>query len=190
MRQNFYTKDILCNHKYNSYFEIGDYTYGNPTVYYRGEGAKLKIGKFCSIAPEVVIFLGGNHRLDWVTTYPFTALKDEWPEAVYISGHPSTKGDIIIGNDVWIGYAATILSGVKIGDGAVIGTRSVVTRNVAPYALVAGNPAREKKKRFDDDTIEKLLKMKWWDWPIDQIKENIEILCSDNINELLVSHKL
>ena len=190
MREKFYTKDLLHDHKYKQYFEIGDYTYGNPTVHCWGEGAKLKIGKFCSIAPEVVIFLGGNHRIHWVTTYPFPVLKDEWLEAGHISGHPSTKGDIIIGNDVWIGYSATILSGVKIGDGAVIGTRSVVTKDVNPYAVVAGNPAIEKKKRFSDDVIEKLLEIRWWDWPIDQIKNNVEILCSDNIGELLVNHEL
>jgi acetyltransferase-like isoleucine patch superfamily enzyme len=163
MRQNFYTKDILRNHKYYRFFDIGDYTYGNPTVPCWGEGAKLRIGKFCSIAPEVVIFLGGNHRTDWITTYPFTVLKDEWPEAAEISGHPSTKGDVIIGKDVWIGFGATILSGVKIGDGSVIGARSVVTNEIHLYAVVTGNPAKEKKKRFSAAIIEKLLEMGWRD---------------------------
>jgi len=185
MMENFYTKDKLKNWVGSGILEVGDYTYGSPKILHWGEEAKIKIGKFCSIADEVVIFLGGNHRIDWITTYPFSALSIEWPEASNIVGHPVTKGDVIIGNDVWIGYGATIMSGITIGDGAVIGARSVVTKNVAPYSIFAGNPAKEIKKRFDDKTIEKLLNLKWWDWSIEKIKKNVRVLCSDNFNEIL-----
>jgi acetyltransferase-like isoleucine patch superfamily enzyme len=179
----FYTKDLIKD--LGELVEVGDFTYGKPKVLHWDNNTKLKIGKFCSIADGVVFILGGNHRSDWVTTYPFSALPQEWPEAKDISGHPSTKGDIIIGNDVWIGYGAVILSGVKVGDGAVIGAMSVVRKDVSPYTIVTGNPAEEVKKRFDVDTIEKLLKLKWWDWPVEKIKENMKKLCSNNIENIL-----
>ncbi len=178
-KQKFYTKDYLTEKKY----EIGDYTYGNPKIYDWNEGATLKIGKFCSIADNVKIFLGGNHRIDWITTYPFPALKD-WPEASKIKGHPATKGDVIIGNDVWIGNGATLLSGINIGDGSVIGGQAVVTANVEPYCIIAGNPARVIRKRFNDTIINKLLNLKWWNWPADKIKKNTALLCSNNIDQL------
>lgn len=177
----FYTKDIFQDSKK---VEVGDFTYGNPKVKEWGEDTKLIIGKFCSISSDVVILLGGNHRVDWITTYPFPVLTHEWPTASNIKGHPATKGDVIIGNDVWIGYGATILSGIVIGDGAAIGARSVVAKNVEPYSIVAGNPAREIKKRFNDETIKKLLDLKWWNWELDKIKENINILCGNNLNSL------
>jgi len=166
-------------------FDIGDYTYGKPKILSWGEGARLKIGRFCSISDEVMVFLGGNHRTDWVTTYPFTAFEDEWPEAKGIAGHPATKGDVVIGNDVWIGWGATIMSGVTIGDGTAIGARAVVTQDVEPYSIVAGNPAQLIRKRFDDDTIRKLLDIRWWDWPLDRIKDNLTSLMSDNISGIL-----
>lgn len=179
-----YTKQIFKDQK-NIF--IGEYTYGNPQVFYWGENAKLVIGNFCSIAENVKIFLGGEHRTDWITTYPFSALEFNkiWPEAANIKGHPKTKGDVIIGNDVWIGYSAIILSGVTIGDGAVIGAGSVVTKNVPPYTIVAGNPARPIRKRFPQKVINKLLKIKWWFWPIKKIKKHIPLLCSNNIKEIL-----
>jgi len=185
MSENFYTKNFLRNEVEKGVVSIGDYTYGKPKVLHWGEDAKLKIGKFCSIADEVVIFLGGNHRTDWVTTYPFPVLVSDWPEAGLIKGHPGTKGDVVVGNDVWIGYGATILSGTVIGDGAVIGARSVVTKNVEAYAIVAGNPAREIKKRFNQSQIERLLEIKWWEWSIEKIKKNIKLLCSGDIDNLL-----
>lgn len=179
---NFYTKDLLDD-KYKN--NIGDFTYGNPKVMDWDEGARLYIGKFCSIADEVTIFLGGEHRTDWASTYPFSALISEWPNAVSVEGHPKTKGDVIIGNDVWIGYGSTILSGVKIGNGAVIGAKSVVTKDVEPYSIVAGNPIKFIKNRFSNDSIEKLLKVEWWDWEIEKIKKNISLLCSNNLTSLL-----
>jgi acetyltransferase-like isoleucine patch superfamily enzyme len=182
MLKNFYTKDILLD--IADIADIGDYTYGKPRVFHWGEDARLKIGKFCSIADDVVIFLGGNHRHDWVTTYPFSALLEDWPTAKDVKGHPATNGDVVIGNDVWIGYGVTIMSGVNIGHGAVIGAKSVVTKNIEPYSIVAGNPAKEIKKRFSNDDIEKLLNACWWNWSLEKIKDNVEFLCSNNIDKI------
>ena len=178
-----YTMDVLKRDD----VEIGEYTYGTPIVYAH-QGSKLKIGKFCSIANEVTIFLGGEHRTELATTYPFYVFPDNWPESKHLrSGQVATvsKGDVIIGNDVWIGYGATILSGVRISDGAVIGAKAVITYDVEPYAIVAGNPNRLIRKRFDDATIRKLLELKWWDWSIEKIRENVNVICSNNIQELL-----
>ena len=179
--KKFYTKDLIGS-RYKA--QVGEYTYGNPKIMDWGEGATLRIGKFCSIADEVTIFLGGEHRTDWITTYPFPALSKDWPKAKKISGHPKTKGDVVIGSDVWIGYQAVILSGVNVGDGAVIGARSIVVRDVEPYSIVAGNPARKIKMRFSYWDRKKLLKMKWWNWDLKHINKVLDLLCSANINEL------
>ena len=112
-------------------------------------------------------------------------MNNEFPEAKDISGHPATKGNVIIGNDVWIGYKATIMSGVTIGDGAVIGACSVVTKDVKPYEIVAGNPAKVIRKRFSDEIIIQLLKIAWWNWPIEKIKAEIEFLCNNNIEKFI-----
>lgn len=185
--EEHYTKNKLIDYINSGIAEIGDFSYGCPNIFHYGEDAKLIIGKFCSIALDVDIFLGGNHRTDWITTYPFSAyeLRDIWPEAINIVGHPATKGDVVIGNDVWVGHGATILSGVKIGDGAVIGAKAVVTKNVEPYSIVVGNPAREIKKRFNNEVVIKLLKIKWWDWPIDKIRRNMAILLNSDIENFL-----
>ncbi|MGB4593270.1 MAG: CatB-related O-acetyltransferase [Coriobacteriia bacterium] len=177
------TRDHLCNQQ----FDIGEYTYGVPVVLHADQPpeARLRIGRYCSIAIEVRIFLGGEHRPDWVTTYPFPALPQMWPSAGGISGTPATKGDVVIGNDVWIGHGATILSGVTIGDGAVIGAMAVVTGDVPPYAIAAGNPARVIRKRFDDETVAQLLELRWWDWPVGRVVEEIPHLCSDQVAEFI-----
>lgn len=172
-----YTKDNLLGDG----FQVGEYTYGTPWVLSLVKGRSLKIGKFCSIAERVTIILGADHRTDWVSTYPFPALLHEWPEAKGIIGHPASKGDVVIGNDVWIGQGATILSGVTIGDGAVIGAQAVVTRDVEPYSIVSGNPACFIRKRFSEETIQRLLQVKWWDWPIERIRQNVPLLCSDSV---------
>jgi acetyltransferase-like isoleucine patch superfamily enzyme len=163
-------------------YEVGEYTYGFPNVVY--PNGKLKIGKFCSISWNVTIFLGGNHRVDWISQYPFPTPDGRWPKAEGKKDFLSTRGDVTIGNDVWIGSDVTIMSGVTIGDGAVIGTGSLVTGDVEPYAIVAGNPAKLIKKRFSEDQIEKLLEIQWWDWPVEKIREYVDILCSADIDRL------
>ncbi len=177
----WYTRETLVGPKYH----IGEYTYGTPDVLEFSEGAELYVGKFCSIAVDVRIFLGGEHRPDWVTTYPFPPLAGDWPQAEGMLGTPTTKGDVVIGNDVWIGHGATILSGVTVGDGAVVGAMAVIAKDVPPYAVVAGNPARVLKMRFDAETIARLVASKWWDWPEDRISANIALLCSSRIGEFL-----
>ena len=147
-------------------YEIGRWTYGGLSVLTWGEGATLTVGSFTSIADGVKVFLGGEHRTDWQTTFPFSVL---WKPANAICGHPKTKGDVVIGNDVWIGAEAMIMSGVTVGDGAVIGARSLVAKDVEPYAIVAGNPALIVRKRFSDARIERLLRLKWWDWTDEKI---------------------
>lgn len=170
-----YTKDYFKDKK----FAIGEYTYGHPTVLFENDNTTLTIGKFCSISTNVTIFLGGNHRYDWNTTYPFNVFTDEFPFAKNIKGHPSSNGDVVIGNDVWLGQGVTIMSGITIGDGAILATNSVVTKNVGAYEIWGGNPSRLIRKRFDDEKIEELLQIKWWDKDLSFIEKNIELLCSD-----------
>ena len=151
--------------------DIGDWTSGCPRIIScDGKNGKLRIGKFCSIADNVTILLGGEHNHQLTSTYPFDNLLIRFHE---LGPTVNTKGDVIIGNDVWIGYDALILSGVTIGDGAVIGARSVLTKNVEPYAIVAGNPARLIKYRFSPEVIKHLLEVKWWDLPWANVREKI-----------------
>lgn len=159
-------------------YAFGKWTYGVPMVHNWPGGAVLSVGAFCSIAEGVQIFLGGEHRTDWVTTYPFI---DFWRAGREIKGHPGTKGDVVIGNDVWIGQEAMILSGVHVGDGAVIGARAVVVGDVPPYHIVAGNPARIIRARFDAETIERLLAIRWWEWDDSRIERAIPELSSGDI---------
>ncbi len=177
----FYTKDLLGDR-----YQIGDHTYGKPRVISWGE-ASLTIGKYCAISADVVIFLGSEHRVDWVSTYPFPVL---WEDAKAIEGHPATKGDVIIGNDVWIGYRVTVLSGVTIGDGAAIGACSVVARDIPPYAIVAGNPAQVIRYRFDEQTVQNLLEIKWWNWPDEKVKENVHLICSPSVDAFIQKHRV
>jgi virginiamycin A acetyltransferase len=175
--ESIFTKDAPGLYKY----DIGEWSYGWPKVVTWGENAQLKIGKFCAISQEVVILLDAEHRTDWVTTYTFNAL---WPQHNHV-GHPTTKGNVTIGNDVWIGYQAMILSGVTIGDGAVIGARSVVTKNVPPYAIVAGSPAKVIRYRFPKHTIDRLLNLQWWNWPLYKIQAALPLLTSNRIEEFI-----
>lgn len=163
----------------------GDYTYGRPQPIrtYGDDDSKVYIGKFCSIGFDTRIFLGGEHHPEWVSTYPFR-VKFELP-GVLEDGQPRSKGDVIIGNDVWIGAYTTILSGIRIGDGAVIGAGAVVTRDVEPYAIVAGNPARLIRKRFAEDEIKALLEIKWWEWDIDRILKNVHLFSSEHIDKFI-----
>ena len=171
-----------------SHISVGRFTYGfdNLSIRQWGEGAALKIGAFCSLANSINIFLGGNHRTDWITTFPFGHIYQDELGGSDIVGHPSTKGDVVIGNDVWIGSGVTIMSGIHIGDGAVISANSCVIKDVAPYHIVGGNPAKSVKQRFDDDIVDLLLRLKWWDLPIKDIKEITKMLSSKPDKFLLV----
>lgn len=167
----------------DSRISVGRFTYGSPQFLIWEDSERIQIGAFCSIANEVVIFGGGEHRTDWVTTFPLRiafgaplAGKD---------GHPASKGVTKIGNDVWIGFRAMVLSGVTIGDGAVIGAGAVVGSDVAPYAIVVGNPAKVVRYRFAADDVERLLQLRWWEWDTDKIKANIPILCSAEIQKII-----
>ncbi|MBV9078578.1 MAG: CatB-related O-acetyltransferase [Methylobacteriaceae bacterium] len=147
-------------------FAIGAHSYGRPKVRFPERGAKLTVGRFCSIADKVEIFLGGDHRVDWVSTFPFAAFPDAWPGAERLGdGYHATRGDVAIGSDVWLGSGATILSGVTIGHGAVVAARAVVTRDVPPYAIAAGNPAKIVRLRFPEPVVAALLETAWWDLP-------------------------
>lgn len=172
---------------YDGTLSAGEYSYGYERIAIKHsyDDTKLIIGKFCSIAAGVTVFLGGNHRIDWVTTYPFGHSQESKHLCAAVAGHPTTKGDVVIGNDVWLGNGATIMSGVTIGDGAVVTARALVTKDVAPYTVVGGNPARLIRTRFDPDTVERLLQLRWWDWPDEKLRENVDLLCSPNVTQLL-----
>jgi acetyltransferase-like isoleucine patch superfamily enzyme len=164
--------------------QIGRYTYGGLTVNAWDEGPPrtfLRIGSFCSIAAGVQVFLGEGRRSDWVSSFPFNMWKAGRP----FSAPPKSKGDVVIGNDVWIGTEAMIMSGVTIGDGAVIGARAVVTREVEPYAIVAGSPARFIRKRFSDSLIHRLLDLRWWDWKDEEIAEMLPLMLGPDIEAFL-----
>lgn len=179
--QKIYTKYHFADQTY----DIGDHTYGVPRILRWDDKSHLCIGKFCSIAENVTIILGGNHRADWVTTYPFNVINHFFSNAAGIEGHPATKGDISIGNDVWIGNGATILSGVTIGNGAIVGANAVVASDVPPYSIVVGNPARVIRKRFDDDIIQALLQIQWWNWDDEKINKEVAYLCSSDIRQFI-----
>ena len=194
-KQIVYLKSVVDNPN----IEIGEYTIYNDFVndpcdfeknnvlyHYPINGDKLKIGKFCSIAcGSKFLFTSANHTLGSLSTYTFPIFFDEWGlDAKNIRSAWDNKGDIVIGNDVWIGYEAVILSGVTIGDGAIIGTRAVVTKDVPPYTIVGGVPAKPIRRRFDDETIAELLRLRWWDWDKEKISRNISAIQSGNIAAL------
>lgn len=179
--------------------EIGDYTIYNDYVHdprdfvknnvlyhYPVNGDRLKIGKFCSIACGAkFLFTSGNHTMRSLSTYTFPIFFEEWGlDAQHIRDAWDNKGDIVIGNDVWIGYEAVILSGVTIGDGAIIGARAVVTKDVPPYTIVGGVPAKPIRRRFDDETVRRLLALRWWDWDEDRIRRHIPAIQSGDIDAL------
>lgn len=178
-------KDLGIGHKSlrsTTIVEIGDFTYGKPTIRYWDDKTSLKIGKYCSIAEGVTIVLGGEHRVDWISTYPFNVFLNSFSN---IDGHPHTKGDVIVGNDVWIGSNAKIMSGVRIGDGCVIAANAVVTKDIPDYCICGGLPAKVIRQRFPDDVIEKLRSIRWWDWPDKDICKVIPILQSGDVAALL-----
>jgi virginiamycin A acetyltransferase len=194
--QTIYLKNVITRDN----IKVGDYTiyndfYNDPRDFeknnvlyqYPINNDKLIIGKFCSIACKAKFLMtSGNHTMKSLSTYTFPIFYEEWGLDIRrITDAWDNKGDIVIGNDVWIGYDAIIMSGVKIGDGAIIGTRAVVTNDVPPYTIVGGIPAKVIKKRFSDDIILKLLKIKWWDWSYEKIQTNIQFIQSGNIDKLI-----
>jgi chloramphenicol O-acetyltransferase type B len=163
-------------------YQVGVGSYGDLEVVDFGEGTTFQMGAYCSVARGAKVFLGGGHRTDWVTTYPFSALDRRFG---HIKGHPVSRGDVVIGSDVWLGREAIVLSGVRIGHGAVIGARAVVTKDVRPYEIVAGNPASPIRMRFEADVIERLLHIAWWDWPKQRIDGAVPMLLSSDISAFL-----
>ena len=172
--------------------QVGRHTYGYEllSVRYWGGPAALRIGSFCSIADRGVALLGGNHRTDWISTFPFSGFPENWPEAEHIHGHPQTNGDIVLGNEVWMGTRVTIMSGVTVGHGAVLAADSTVVKDVPPYAIVGGNPARLLRMRFSARQTAGLLAVRWWDWPDEQIRAEVGLLASDRVDEFLARHAL
>ena len=187
--KNYFLKDNLKEDIKNNYAQIGDWTYGNLTVMRWNTNDKLIVGKYSSIGPDVSIIFGGNNRQDWITTSPlpagtFQAYK-KFPKAKNIKDFIYSKGEVKIGNDVWIGAKTIILSGSTIGDGVCIAAGSVVSGEIEPYSIVAGNPAKEIKKRFSEDIIKKLLTIKWWNFSDEKVNEYSDLLCSEKIEIFL-----
>ncbi|MGC6173631.1 CatB-related O-acetyltransferase [Lacrimispora sp. 38-1] len=195
-RETVYLKNVVKDPA----IEVGDYTIYNDYVndpvdfeknnvlyHYPVNKEHLIIGRYCSIACGAkFIFTSANHTQRSLATYPFGIFFDEWDLSVEcIADTWDNKGDIVIGNDVWIGYEAVIMQGVHIGDGAVIGTRAVVTKDVEPYSIVGGIPAKTIRSRFDQPVVDALLSLKWWDWPEEKVKANLEAITSGNVRKLL-----
>ena len=184
--------------------EVGDYTIyndfvANPLLFEKNNvlyhypilREKLIIGKFCSIACGTkFLFNCANHTQKSLSTYTFPLFYEEWElKKSNITTAWDNKGDIVIGNDVWIGYEAVIMAGVHIGDGAIIAARAVVTKDVPPYTIVGGTPAKEIRKRFDAEVIQQLLMLKWWDWATDEIRQYLPYITEGKLNELLTVKK-
>lgn len=165
----------------------GKYSYGDPKIICNTNNNNLYIGNFCSIAGNVKVYLGGNHRTDWVSTFPFGHTDDLFFYGSMQEGHPISNGDVSIGNDVWIGENVTIMSGVNIGDGAVIANNSHVVKNVNPYSIIGGNPAKLIRHRFKPTQVDQLLKIKWWDWDDEKIKHFVPLLSNDNIDNFIMN---
>ncbi|WP_313077152.1 Vat family streptogramin A O-acetyltransferase [Lacrimispora sp.] len=199
--------DIHPNEKINSIcyiknvitgpnISVGDYTYyddingaenfeSHVTHHYEFLGDKLIIGKFCAIAKGIEFIMNGaNHRMCSVTTYPFNIMGHGWEKCTPSLEDFPFKGDTVVGNDVWIGQNVTIMPGVHIGDGAIIAANSVVVKDIPAYHIAGGNPCNIIRKRFDDELINYLLELKWWDWPVEKITENLEALCSGDLSKI------
>lgn len=176
---------------------VGDYTYYDDPVDSEGFernvlyhfdfiGDKLIIGKFCAIARDVrFIMNGANHKMSGISTYPFQIFGGGWEKVMPKPGDLPFKGDTIIGNDVWIGYESLIMPGVKIGDGAIVSSRSVVVADVPPYTIVGGNPAKPIRQRFEPEVAERLEKLAWWDWPIETITQHLALIVSGDVDALV-----
>lgn len=175
---------------------VGDYSYyddpegpekfeKNVLYHYPFMGDKLVIGKFCAIAKDVKFIMNGaNHKISGISTYPFSIFRNGWEIVTPELNDLPFKGDTVIGNDVWIGYDSLIMPGVKIGDGVIIASKSVVTKDFPSYSVIGGNPAKILKMRFSESEIKKLLDIHWWDWPADKISRNLKLIVSQNIEDL------
>jgi len=174
--------------KYSYYHDFDDplnFEKKNVLYHYGINNDKLIIGNFCSIASGAkFLFNGGNHKAASYVNYPFSIFPDQWDKNLKVTDSWDNKGDIVVGNDVWIGFEALIMTGVTIGDGAIIGSRSIVTKDVKPYEIVAGSPAKVIRKRFDDETIELLLQLQWWNMEDERIKEILPVLMNCKKDEL------
>lgn len=187
---------FIKNTVQNPNIVIGDYTYyddpedsenfeRNVLYHFPFIGDKLIIGKFCAISRGVKFIMNGaNHKLSGISTYPFDIFGNGWEKAVPVPDDLPYKGDTVIGNDVWIGYEALIMPGIKIGNGAIVASRSVVVSDVLPYTIVGGNPAKPIKQRFDPEAVAKLNQIAWWDWPIQRITEHLDKIVSNDIEAL------
>lgn len=190
VKRTVYLKNIMSS----PYISVGDYTYyddpddvssfqKNVLYHFEFVGDRLIIGKFCQIATGVRFLMNGaNHPMDGVSTYPFQVFGGEWAQKK--PAKVKSKGDTVIGNDVWLGNSVTIMQGITIGDGAIIGTNSLVKKDVPPYTVVGGNPAKIIRQRFDDDTTAFLLRLKWWDWSVEQITEHLDLITDGDIDGL------
>ena len=193
--ENYERLCFLKNIIINPNIIVGDFTYyddfknvdnfeKNVKYHFDFIGDKLIIGKFCMIASDVKFIMNGaNHLSKSISSFPFAIFGEDWKDAMNGKAYPN-KGNTEIGNDVWIGFNATIMPGIKIGDGAIIASNSTITKDVEPYSIVGGNPAKEIKKRFSKEHIEKLLKIGWWNWDIEKITQNIQNLTNENIDVL------
>jgi acetyltransferase-like isoleucine patch superfamily enzyme len=163
---------------------MGNMSYYAPNVVkYKGDSGRVIIGNFASVAPDADFYVGGLHRVEWVSLYGLRAML-ELPGA-YEDGFTHGRGDIVVGSDTWITNGCTVMSGVTIGDGAVVGTKAVVAKDVRPYAIVVGNPAREIGRRFGDEQVEALLRIRWWDWPTELVKERVDALSSPDVDAFI-----
>jgi len=186
----------LANVDLGAKVEIGDYTYyddpDDATAFARNilyhfdfVGDRLVVGRFCAIARDVKFVMNGaNHAMGGLSTYPFFVFGDGWESAAPAEGELPFKGDTVVGNDVWLGYDALVMPGVTIGDGAIVASRSVVTADVPPYAVVGGNPARVLRTRFAPDVVERLQRIAWWDWPAGRITANLSAITGGDVEAL------
>ncbi len=193
-KQIVYLKNVVSKPS----ISVGDFTFyhdwtqdpvnfqdTNVLYHYPVNNDAIRIGRFCSIACGArFLMTSANHTMTSLSTFPFPLFRDQWGDSMPVTQAWDNKGDIVVGNDVWVGYEAVILAGVRIGDGAIIGARAVVTKDVPPYAIVGGMPAKTIKMRFPEDTVSQLLSLKWWFWPVEKILANVEHIQTGNLEAL------